>query len=201
MLFVITGPSGCGKSTLAHRVLARVENLQFSVSHTTREKRDSEEEGIDYYFVSRREFERMIEDNRFYEWARVHGHYYGTSRREIEKKSAGQDLLLDIDVQGAEQIRSKLKKAVFVFIFPPHLEELKRRLEERGQESAAEIEQRLEMAKREIRSYLLFDYLIINDNLDNATQELETIILSVGYRFENRKKMVIPILRSFSEEE
>ena len=201
MLFVITGPSGCGKSTLAHRVLAGVENLRFSVSHTTRERRDSEEEGIDYYFVSRREFEQMIEDNKFYEWARVHGHYYGTSRREIEKRSAEQDLLLDIDVQGAEQIRSKLKKAVFIFIFPPHLEELKRRLSERGQESTDEIKQRLEIAKREIRSYLLFDYLIINDNLDKATQEMEAIILSTRYRFENRKKKVMPILRSFSEEE
>lgn len=201
MLFVITGPSGCGKSTMVRKVQKKMKSVQFSVSHTTRKKRKSEKEGRDYYYVSRPEFEQMIKEEKLAEWVFLHGNYYGTSKREIDKKGARGDLLLDIDVYGAQQIKPRLMKAVFVFILPPLFEDLKIRLEERGQDSAESINKRLEVARREIRSYPQFDYIIINDQLEKAVQELEAIILSEGCRLDSRKKEIIPILRSFSEDQ
>lgn len=198
MLFIISGPSGCGKSTLVQRVIKKVDNLQFSVSHTTRDKRKSEKEGKDYYFVSKSEFKQMIDDDRMVEWTLFHGHYYGTSRREIEKKGAGDTLLLDIDVNGAEQIKSKLKKAVFIFILPPSFEELKRRLEARGPETAEYIEERLDVARKDIRAYPQFDFIVINDDLEKAVRSLECIIHGMRCSLESRKKEIMPILRSFS---
>jgi len=198
MLFIISGPSGCGKSTLVQRVIKKVDNLQFSVSHTTRDKRKSEKEGKDYYFVSKSEFKQMIDDDRMVEWTLFHGHYYGTSRREIEKKGAGDTLLLDIDVNGAEQIKSKLKKAVFIFILPPSFEELKRRLEARGPETAVYIEERLDVARKDIRAYPQFDFIVINDDLEKAVRSLECIIHGMRCSLESRKKEIMPILQSFS---
>jgi len=200
MLFVITGPSGCGKSTLAGRVLEELDNIDFSVSYTTRKKRNSEEEGKDYYFVSEGEFKRMIEDMKLVEWAVVHGNYYGTSKRELEKKATKGDILLDIDVQGAHQIKEKLKKTVFIFIMPPLYLELKKRLKKRGEESPESINERLDVAKKEIRHYHHFDYIIINDLLEKAVEELKSIILSTRCRFDPCKKEIMLILRSFSEE-
>lgn len=200
MLFVITGPSGCGKTTLVRQVMENVKDVQFSVSHTTRKKRNSEKEGRDYYFVSKSEFEGMIKEGKLAEWTVIHGNHYGTSRREIEKKGAQGDLLLDIDVQGAEQIKEKLKRGVFIFVLPPLFEELKARLEERGQESPASIKERLEVARKDIRFYPDFDYIIINDELKKAVNELEAIILSTRCRIDIKKKEIVPILRSFSED-
>ncbi len=200
MLFIITGPSGCGKSTLAGRVLEELDNIDFSVSYTTRKKRNSEEEGKDYYFVSEGEFKRMIEDMKLVEWAVVHGNYYGTSKRELEKKATKGDILLDIDVQGAHQIKEKLKKTIFIFIMPPLYLELKKRLEKRGEESPESINERLDVAKKEIRHYHHFDYIIINDLLEKAVEELKSIILSTRCRFDPCKKEIMLILRSFSEE-
>ena len=200
MLFVITGPSGCGKSTLAGRVLEELDNIDFSVSYTTRKKRNSEEEGKDYYFVSEGEFKRMIEDMKLVEWAVVHGNYYGTSKRELEKKATKGDILLDIDVQGAHQIKEKFKKTIFIFIMPPLYLELKKRLEKRGEESPESINERLDVAKKEIRHYHHFDYIIINDLLEKAVEELKSIILSTRCRFDPCKKEIMLILRSFSEE-
>lgn len=200
MLFVITGPSGCGKSTLAGRVLEELDNIDFSVSYTTRKKRNSEEEGKDYYFVSEGEFKRMMEDMKLVEWAVVHGNYYGTSKRELEKKATKGDILLDIDVQGAHQIKEKFKKTVFIFIMPPLYLELKKRLEKRGEESPESINERLDVAKKEIRHYHHFDYIIINDLLEKAVEELKSIILSTRCRFDPCKKEIMLILRSFSEE-
>jgi len=200
MLFVITGPSGCGKSTLVKRVLKDVMNVDFSVSHTTRKKRDSEVEEKDYYFVSEEKFKDMIEEDMFAEWAVVHGDYYGTSRREIEKKATLKDLLLDLDVQGAEQIKERHKKAVFVFVLPPGFKALRKRLEKRGQDTAAVIKKRLAVAKKEIRAYHMFDYIIINDKLDEAVEELKSVIISRRCLLDLRQKEIIPILQSFSEE-
>jgi len=200
MLFVITGPSGCGKSTLVQQVLKRVDDVRFSVSHTTRKKRDSEQEGKDYYFISKTEFEQMIKEERLVEWTVFHDHYYGTSKKEVEKKSGRGDLLLDIDVHGAEQIKSKLKKAIFIFILPPSFEELKRRLEARSHESTEFIQERLEMARKDIRAYPQFDFIIVNDKLEEAVQDLESIIRSKRSSLESRKKEIVPILRSFSED-
>jgi len=200
MIFVITGPSGCGKSTLVNRVLRDVEDIQFSVSHTTRKKRDPEEEGKDYCFISKAEFEQMIGEDKLAEWAIVHGYYYGTSRKEIEKKGAQGDLILNIDVQGAQQMMEKSKKAIFIFVVPPSFQELERRLKKRGDESPDSIKRRLEAAKKEIRHYPRFDYIVINDQLDDAAVELKSIILSTRCSLEFRKKELVPILRSFSED-
>ncbi len=200
MLFVITGPSGCGKTTLVRQVMEKVKDVQFSISHTTRKKRNSEKEGRDYYFVSKPEFEKMIKEGKLAEWTVIHGNHYGTSKREIEKKGTLGDLLLDIDVQGAEQIKEKLKRGVFIFILPPLFEELRARLEERGQESPDAIQERLEVARKDIRFYPDFDYIIINDELEKAVNELEAIILSTRCRLDIKKKEIVPILRSFSED-
>ena len=199
MLYVVSGPSGCGKSTLVRMVMREVKGLEFSVSHTTRKKRETEREGEDYYFVSEEEFKKLIDADSFIEWAVVHGHYYGTSRREIERKTIQQSLLLDIDVQGARQIKEKHKKALFIFVLPPRYTELKKRLEGRGQDSPQTIKKRLEMARREIRSYPLFDYIIINDKLEDAAEELKSIIICQKCLLDVRQKEIVPILQSFSE--
>jgi guanylate kinase len=199
MLYVVSGPSGCGKSTLVRIVMREVEGLEFSVSYTTREKRESEKEGEDYYFISKDEFQELIDGNLFIEWAVVHGHFYGTSKREIERKAVQQSLLLDIDVQGAQQVKEKHKKAIFIFVLPPRYHELKKRLENRGQDSPQTIKKRLEMAKKEIRSYPMFDYIIINDKLKDAAEELKSIIVSQRCLLDVRQKEIVPILQSFSE--
>jgi guanylate kinase len=180
-------------------VMGDVEGLQFSVSHTTREKRETEQEGEDYYFVSKEEFQALVDENLFIEWAFVHGHFYGTSRREIERKAIQQSLLLDIDVQGAQQVKEKHKKAMFIFVLPPRYNELKKRLEGRGQDDPQTIKKRLEIAKKEIRSYPMFDYIIINDKLEDAAEELKSIILSQKCLLDVRQKEIVPILQSFSE--
>jgi guanylate kinase len=142
----------------------------------------------------------MIKEEKLAEWTVIHGNHYGTSRREIEKKGTRGDLLLDIDVQGAEQIKLKLKRSVFIFILPPLFEELKARLEKRGQESPGSIKERLEVARKDIRFYPDFDYIIINAGLKKASKELEAIILSTRCRLDIKKKEIVPILRSFSED-
>jgi len=199
MLFVISGPSGVGKSTLVKRVLEDLDNIEFAVSHTTRKERRGEVEGRDYYFVSRDEFKKMIKEYKLAEWAVVHGNHYGTSKREIEKKGAKGDLLLDIDVQGAHQIKGRLKKAVFIFIMPPHFRDLKKRLKIRSEESEASVRKRFEVARKEIRYYHQFDYIIVNDKLERATLELESIIRSTRCRLDARKMEILSILRSFTE--
>ena len=146
------------------------------------------------------EFEQMIKEEKLAEWTVIHGNHYGTSKREIEKKGTRGDLLLDIDVQGAEQIKLKLKRCVFIFILPPLFEELKARLEKRGQESPDSIKERLEVARKDIRFYPDFDYIIINAELKKASKELEAIILSTRCRLDIKKKEIVPILRSFSED-
>ncbi|MCD6192023.1 MAG: guanylate kinase [Candidatus Aminicenantes bacterium] len=198
-LFIISGPSGVGKSTLVRQVLADLEGLEFSVSHTTRPKRSGEVEGQDYYFIDQNEFETMIREDRFIEWAVVHGHYYGTSKREIEKKAALGDVILDIDVQGAQQIKDKMKRGIFIFIFPPSFEELKKRLYKRG-ESEAALRKRLETARKELRFYSQFDYLIINDQLEKAVTELKAVILATRCTLEKQTKNILPILQSFLDE-
>jgi guanylate kinase len=197
MLFVMTGPSGCGKSTLVKRVLSDLEKVEFSVSFTTRKKRASEVEGQDYYFISEKEFKKMIQENSLAEWAEVHGNFYGTSRKELEKKGKHADLILDIDVQGAQQIKEKYDEAVFIFILPPVYLELRRRLEKRGGEEPETINRRLEVAKQEIKHYQEFDYIVVNDDFENAVDELKSVILSQRCRKERREKEILPIIVSF----
>jgi guanylate kinase len=202
MLFVVSGPSGCGKSTLVRHVLETLPDVAFSVSHTTRPRRQGEEEGRDYHFITSEEFERFIGEDRFVEWAVVHGHYYGTAKSELERNpSRPRDLLLDIDVQGARQIRSRHRGGLFIFILPPSLAVLRERLESRGKDSPDVIERRIAAAAAEIRDYSRFDYIIINDDLPSAQRELVSIILSERCRLAERREAVIPIVRSFAESE
>ncbi|OQX55895.1 MAG: guanylate kinase [Candidatus Aminicenantes bacterium 4484_214] len=197
-LFIISGPSGVGKSTLVRKVRKELNGLEFSVSHTTRSRRLNEVEGKDYYFVSHEEFEKMIKEDRFVEWAVVHGEYYGTSKREIEKKAALADVILDIDVQGAQQIKERMKRGIFIFIFPPSFEELKKRLSRRG-ETVESLHRRLETARKELRFYAQFDYLIINDDLKSAVTELKAVILATRCSLEKQTKNILPILQSFMD--
>jgi len=176
-VFVICGPSGVGKSTLIHRLFAADANLRFSVSRTTRPPRPGERDGIDYYFVSDAEFDRAVADGEFLEWARYASCRYGTPRSEIERARAeGKDLVLDIDVQGAHQVRERLPNAVFVFISPPQPEVLFERLARRGANTPEEIARRLETAKREMAECGWFTHQVVNDSLDAAVEALRRII-------------------------
>lgn len=196
MVYVISGPSGCGKSTLIRRILASLDGVRFSVSHTTRERRRSEVEGKDYYFVTRERFLRLVEKGAFVEWAAVHGAYYGTSKKELTR-GGDSDVILDIDVQGAAQVRKKVLTAVFIFVLPPSLRELRKRIEGRGLNSAADIRKRLATARKEVRAYSSFDYVVVNDDLDAAAGELESILRCRRARLAARKKSIGPILKSF----
>jgi guanylate kinase len=196
MIYVISGPSGCGKSTLINRALADLEEVRFSVSHTTREKREGEVDGKDYYFVSPQRFQKMVEKREFIEWAVVHGACYGTSRRELKRKEAD-DVILDIDVQGAMQVRQKVRRAIFIFVLPPRYGDLKKRIEKRGLDSPAAVQKRLARARQEIWSYSRFDYVVINDDLEKAVDELESIITCHRSRLAVRRDEMRPILASF----
>lgn len=179
--FIVSGPSGGGKTTLAKGVLDKLDNLRFSVSYTTREPRDGEIDGRDYRFISEAEFQKMVQEERFIEHALVHGNYYGTPLDEFENaRTSGVDLLLDIDVQGASQLRKGYPSAVFCFVLPPSFEILKERLIERNSDRDNDINKRLIRAKEETEELNLenYDYIIVNDNIDQALERLSSIIVS-----------------------
>lgn len=199
MLFVVTGPSGCGKSTIIRGALQGLDRLRFSVSHTARPKRSAEKNGREYYFVSDEEFERMIAAGAFLEWATVHGHYYGTSRAEIESKSGPADMVLDIDVQGASQVKDLDLPALFIFVVPPRFKDLKDRLEQRAQDDPEVIRRRLETAVREVESVPEFDYVIINDRLDEAVEDLKAVVRADRCRVEARSVDLEDMLKTFRE--
>ena len=218
-VYIISAPSGSGKSTLVNEIRRLVEGLYFSISYTTRPPRGSERNGREYFFVSRSEFEAMIEQNEFLEYAEVFGNYYGTARRfQREAEQTGQDLLLDIDVQGAQQIKRKLPQAVSIFILPPDRKTLERRLRTRRLDSEEVIQRRLVTATREIENYAKYDYILVNDRLEesvealksvllaerlrhSATQrtadDLETLAMAERCRLENVRERLQPILASF----
>lgn len=202
MIFVVSGPSGSGKSTLVSHVLGELPDTAFSVSHTTRPPRDGEQEGKDYYFVDQAVFDRMVAENRLVEWAMVHGHCYGTSKYELEVKTArGADVILDIDVQGARQIKANYKKGVFIFVLPPSFTRLKERLINRGSDPPETVRRRLAAARKEVRAYSQFDYIVINDQIEAAQRDLAAILRSERCRLKRSQKNIIPILRSFMEAE
>ena len=177
MVVVVSAPSGAGKSTVISRVLAELGGIRFSVSHTTRAPRGDDKEGIDYHFVDRASFERLRDEGRLLEWAEVHGNLYGTSLTELMRaREEGVDLLLDLDVHGAAQVRQRLPDAVTVFILPPSYPELERRLRGRGEDDEATIEKRLGAAGRELGAFWHYDYAIVNDDLDACVRELKSII-------------------------
>jgi len=183
LVYIISAPSGSGKSTLVNELLKSVRDLDFSISYTTRLPRGSEENGKQYYFVSRSEFEKMIRDGEFLEHAEVFGNYYGTARRFLrEAEQNGHDLLLDIDVQGAAQIQQKLPDAVSIFILPPNRKTLEERLRKRGEDREEVIQVRLIMAAGEIQNYHRYDYILINDLLEESSRNLKAIVRSERLR-------------------
>lgn len=179
IVYIISAPSGSGKSTLVNELLKIVPNLDFSISYTTRDPRGSERNGKQYHFVTRDEFERMIRDGQFLEYADVFGNCYGTARRFLrEAQQNGHDLLLDIDVQGAAQIQKKLADAVSVFVLPPDKDTLEWRLRKRGEDREEVIRRRLDTATREIEQYDKYNYILINDQLEKSVESLQAIVLA-----------------------
>lgn len=183
-LFVITAPSGAGKTTLIRRLREEFPRLRFSVSTTTRAPRPGEEHGRDYFFVSPETFDRMVEQGEFIEWAHIHRNRYGTTWNFVnEALSRGEELLLDIDVQGFRAIRSRLgNRAEYVFIAPPSIDELRRRLVARGTETPENLEVRLHAAQEELKAAPEFDFVVINDDLETAYDELRTVYRACHFR-------------------
>jgi guanylate kinase len=220
VVYIISAPSGSGKSTLVNVLLAMTPRLDFSISYTTRPLRGSEQNGKQYFFVSREQFEKMIAADEFLEHASLYGKdYYGTARRFLrEAEQAGHDLLLDIDVQGAAQIKKKLPDAVSIFVLPPDRKTLEWRLRKRGEDDDETINRRLEEARREIENYDKYDFILINDKLEESSDNLQAIVESerlrhVGrelspeekkiveladcHRLVSARERVLPILASF----
>jgi guanylate kinase len=187
LVYIISAPSGSGKSTLTNEILKLVPNLDFSISYTTRDPRGSEQNGKQYHFILMDEFNRMIAAGEFLEYANVHGNCYGTAREFLRQAGRnGHDLLLDIDVQGAAQIKRNLSDAISIFVLPPDRETLDWRLRNRHEDSEAVIQRRLFTATREIEEYDKYDYVLINDQLTKSIERLQAIVLSERLRREQR---------------
>ncbi len=188
LLIVISGPSGVGKGTIISNLCRQSPQIEVSVSTTTRSPRPQEEEGESYFFVSEPVFEEKIGNGFFLEWARVYGHYYGTSREVVkEATEKGKDILLELDVQGGMQVKSNMPEAVLIFIAPPSLAELRRRITERGTEISEHIEKRMDIALQELKYYEEYDYILINNRIEETVNIIKTIIKAEKYRvFRNR---------------
>ena len=192
-LIVVSGPSGAGKSTVIGKVMERRSDLCFSVSATTRKPRDGEVDGVNYFFVSGTEFDRMIGDDELLEHAEYNRDNYGTPRAYVEeKRRAGMHVLLDIEVQGARQVRERVPEAIKIFIIPPSLQVLEQRLRGRGTETEEQIQRRLARARGEYREADFYDYVVINDNLETAANELNAIITAELCRYAERKNYLVP---------
>jgi guanylate kinase len=198
-VFVVSAPSGAGKTTVVSRVLAETPDLRFSVSHTTREPRACEQNGVDYHFVGREEFLKLRDSGGLLEWAEVHGNLYGTGTAEIERAgSEGRDVLLDVDVQGAAQVRARIPGALSVFILPPSYEVLEKRLRGRGQDDDGTIRRRLAAAGREIHAFESYDYAIVNEDLDTSVEQLKSIVRAARCRTESVTARARAIENSFA---
>lgn len=183
LVYIISAPSGSGKSTLTNELLKLVPNLVFSISYTTRAPRGSEQNGKQYHFVSMQEFDRMVREGEFLEHANVHGNCYGTARKFLrEAGKSGHDLLLDIDVQGAAQVKKNLTDAISIFVLPPDRKTLEWRLRNRREDAESVIQRRLSDAGREIEEYDKYDYVLINDKLEKSIERLKAIVLSERLR-------------------
>jgi guanylate kinase len=198
VLLILCSPSGAGKTTLTRHLLAHLQDFTFSVSHTTRRPREGERDGREYHFIDRERFLSMIDEGAFAEWAEVHGNLYGTSVREIDRaRTEGKrGIVFDIDYQGARQIKAKLPHAVGLFVLPPSMQELRRRLEGRGTEDASTIERRYSKAWVEIEHYGFFDYLLVNDDLERSKAAVLGIALSEAHRRWRLAPLAEALLRS-----
>lgn len=216
-VYIISAPSGSGKSTLVNELRKLIPRLDFSISYTTRPRRGSEQNAKEYFFVSRPEFEEMVRRDEFLEHAEVFGKYYGTAKRFLEQaQRSGNDLLLDIDVQGAAQIEKKIPEAVSIFVLPPNRKTLEDRLRTRGQDAEDVVQRRLMAASREIENYDKYDYILVNDRLEDSVEALKAIVLAERlpgetlsadasrnrqiakqYKLRNVRERIRPILASF----
>jgi len=199
LLLILSSPSGAGKTTLTRKLQESFRDLRFSVSHTTRKPRKNEVDGRDYHFVDRAGFEHLVEAGAFCEWAEVHGNLYGTSIAEIEKARADPScggLIFDIDYQGARQMRAKLPDIIGVFVLPPSMDELERRLRGRASETEEIVQRRFAVAKGEIEHYALFDYVLVNDDLSTAFETLRGIVLAERARRVRKARVAEALLRS-----
>ena len=185
IIFIFSAPSGAGKTTICKLLKQRLPDLKFSISHTTREVRNGETTGIDYHFIQQKEFEEKIKRGDFLEWAKVFKHYYGTAFESVDThRRNGEDLLIELDVQGAQSLRGINYKAVFIFMMPPSLKELEIRLNKRGTESASKIRDRIENSKKEVQQLTLYDYVLTNHNAEETTESLLSIIKAEHFRKE-----------------
>ena len=197
-VFIISAPSGSGKSTLVGRLIDGVAGLRFSVSYTTRAPRGQERDGEDYFFISRQEFQARIAKGEFLEHAEVFGNYYGTHVSELERAAAeGLDLVLDIDVQGARQLKERIPAAVSIFILAPSRQELEQRLRARSQDSEPVMERRLHEAAQEIRNYSQYDYVLVNRNVEASVDTLVSIVKATRSRRDRMEDQIRPILETF----
>jgi guanylate kinase len=198
LLLILSSPSGAGKTTLTRILLERCPDLRFSVSHTTRPPRSSEVDGRDYHFVDRARFLELISEGAFLEWAEVHGNLYGTSTAEIDRARAAPGctgMIFDIDYQGARQIKSKVTDVLAVFVLPPSMQELERRLRGRASETEDAVQGRFAMARREIEHYALFDYIVVNEDVRRASDELAAIVTAERARRTRRAPLAEALLR------
>lgn len=197
-LYIVSAPSGSGKTTLLRHLIAGFEDLIFSISYTTRSPRKGETDGVDYVFVDRERFLKMVDGEEFLEWAEYQGNLYGTSRRFVEEQvRTGRSVILDIDVQGARQVREQASEAVTVFLLPPSYAELERRLRERGVEADETIRMRLAIARQEITRYRDYDYIVVNDQVEESVRLLGAIVRADGARPERQEARIREIIGSF----
>jgi len=207
-LIILSGPSGAGKGTIHNELLKHDSNLKLSVSMTTRKPRDDEVEGVDYFFVTEEEFKKEIENNSFLEYAEVHGNYYGTLKREVERDiDNGYDALLEIDIQGAINIKAQKEDGIFIFIMPPSMKELKNRLVKRGTETKDALIERFKNAYKEVNEMSKYNYVVINDELDLAVKKVEAILIAERCRVDrieefdvnNQEELIHELLVDFNK--
>lgn len=207
-LIILSGPSGAGKGTIHNELLKRDSNLKFSVSMTTRAPRNGEVDGIDYFFVSIDEFKKEIKNNSFLEYAEVHGNYYGTLKREVERDlDNGFDVILEIDIQGAINIKAQKEDGIFIFIMPPSMRELKNRLIKRGTETKDKLIERFKNAYKEVNEMSKYNYVVINDEVEQAVKKVEAILIAERCRVDrieefdvnNQEELIHELLVDFNK--
>ena len=190
-LYVITGPSGAGKGTVLKKLFERRPDLKYSVSATTRDPRPGEKDGVDYYFISNEEFERKIRDGEMLEYVGYVGHYYGTPKQAVEDNlNQGHDVVLEIEVTGGKNVKHMAPDAILIFITPPSLQVLRQRLEGRGTEPQDVIDSRMEVAAKEVREYVHYDYVVVNDTVDQCAQDILVIMDATGHTTKNMSKFM-----------